>query len=169
MFTAPPSTTTGYLYLRISRCCKWPMEFFLSTAMTPIAAAHRPLSHRRRQPLRILWAESFMFLSRFCQSSSSTALFLRKMSSTGMPVLSPFTPLPSLLPPSRNSRTASFCVLCLVFAALISAQTCPGRPLDAVIVQPTALHTATMIFLHGLGDSGHGWSQAGEVIGRGGG
>lgn len=62
--------------------------------------------------------------------------------------------------PSGHSRSASLCFLFLACAASISAQTCPGRPLDAVIVQPTAPHTATMIFLHGLGDSGHGWSQA---------
>lgn len=29
-----------------------------------------------------------------------------------------------------------------------------------VIVQATAKHTATLIFLHGLGDTGHGWIQA---------
>ena len=143
----------------------WPSEFFLSTAMLPIAAAHRPLSRRRRQPCAFSWR------SRLCSCRVSVKLHVRPRSSFAkcLPLVcqSCPPPPPSLLPPSRNSRTASFCVLCLVFAALISAQTCPGRPLDAVIVQPTALHTATMIFLHGLGDSGHGWSQAGEVIGRG--
>uniref|UniRef100_A0A0N5AL58 palmitoyl-protein hydrolase n=1 Tax=Syphacia muris TaxID=451379 RepID=A0A0N5AL58_9BILA len=30
---------------------------------------------------------------------------------------------------------------------------------DPVIIPPTAAHTATVIFLHGLGDTGHGWSS----------
>ncbi|KXJ21515.1 acyl-protein thioesterase 1 [Exaiptasia diaphana] len=33
-----------------------------------------------------------------------------------------------------------------------------------VIIRSTAQHTATVIFLHGLGDTGHGWSQAFEMI-----
>ena len=34
-----------------------------------------------------------------------------------------------------------------------------------VIVQPKECHTATLIFLHGLGDSGHGWaSTIGEIV-----
>ena len=29
-----------------------------------------------------------------------------------------------------------------------------------IIIQPTIKQTATLIFLHGLGDTGHGWSYA---------
>ena len=31
---------------------------------------------------------------------------------------------------------------------------------SAVIFQPTVRHTATMIFMHGLGDTGHGWAES---------
>ncbi|XP_065889526.1 acyl-protein thioesterase 1-like [Dysidea avara] len=34
----------------------------------------------------------------------------------------------------------------------------------AVIVPATAKHTATVIFLHGLGDTGHGWAEAMKSI-----
>ncbi|KAI8825327.1 Phospholipase/carboxylesterase/thioesterase [Chytriomyces cf. hyalinus JEL632] len=36
--------------------------------------------------------------------------------------------------------------------------------LQSIVVQATKPHTATFIFLHGLGDSGHGWSQLGEML-----
>ncbi|KAJ3409901.1 hypothetical protein HDU80_007916 [Chytriomyces hyalinus] len=36
--------------------------------------------------------------------------------------------------------------------------------LQSIVVQATKPHTATVIFLHGLGDSGHGWSQLGETL-----
>lgn len=36
--------------------------------------------------------------------------------------------------------------------------------LPPVIVQATAKHTASLIFLHGLGDTGHGWGAAFEEI-----
>lgn len=29
-----------------------------------------------------------------------------------------------------------------------------------VIVSPSGKHTATLIFLHGLGDTGHGWASS---------
>ena len=106
-----------------------------------------------------------MILLPLRQTVRLSSLFLRKMSSAGKPLLPRLPPCctsPSHHPPPGRSCTASFCFLCLALSAFISAQTCPGRPLDAVIVQPTAPHTATMIFLHGLGDSGHGWSQAGR-------
>ncbi|KAI0004975.1 Phospholipase/carboxylesterase [Russula compacta] len=32
-------------------------------------------------------------------------------------------------------------------------------PLRSLIINPTAKHTATIIFLHGLGDTGYGWSD----------
>jgi len=31
---------------------------------------------------------------------------------------------------------------------------------DPVVVSPSAKHTATLIFLHGLGDTGHGWASS---------
>ncbi|XP_063615538.1 acyl-protein thioesterase 1-like [Penaeus indicus] len=34
-----------------------------------------------------------------------------------------------------------------------------------VVVNATAKHTATVIFLHGLGDTGHGWASAMAAIG----
>lgn len=36
--------------------------------------------------------------------------------------------------------------------------------LASVIIKPTAKHTASVIFLHGLGDSGHGWSEIGQML-----
>ena len=30
---------------------------------------------------------------------------------------------------------------------------------DPVVVSPSAKHTASLIFLHGLGDTGHGWAS----------
>ncbi|KAL9980335.1 hypothetical protein ACROYT_G008907 [Oculina patagonica] len=36
--------------------------------------------------------------------------------------------------------------------------------LPSVVVQATAKHTASLIFLHGLGDTGHGWSANFESI-----
>jgi hypothetical protein len=34
----------------------------------------------------------------------------------------------------------------------------------SVILKPTVKHTASVIFLHGLGDTGHGWSAAFQSI-----
>ncbi|KAI8622724.1 Phospholipase/carboxylesterase/thioesterase [Chytriomyces sp. MP71] len=34
----------------------------------------------------------------------------------------------------------------------------------AVVVNATKKHSATVIFLHGLGDSGHGWSDVGRML-----
>ena len=34
-----------------------------------------------------------------------------------------------------------------------------SRP-PSVILNPKSRHTATLIFLHGLGDTGHGWAAA---------
>ena len=34
-----------------------------------------------------------------------------------------------------------------------------SRP-PSVILNPKSRHTATLIFLHGLGDTGHGWAEA---------
>merc|ERR1712212_557118 len=34
-----------------------------------------------------------------------------------------------------------------------------------VVVNATTKHTATVIFLHGLGDTAHGWASAMEAIG----
>ncbi|KZV76463.1 Phospholipase/carboxylesterase [Peniophora sp. CONT] len=42
----------------------------------------------------------------------------------------------------------------------------PFPPLDAIRLQPTAPHTATVIFLHGLGDSGHGWQPLAKMLSR---
>ncbi|CDH60464.1 phospholipase carboxylesterase [Lichtheimia corymbifera JMRC:FSU:9682] len=39
-----------------------------------------------------------------------------------------------------------------------------AQPLRTVVVNPTAKHTATVIFLHGLGDSGVGWLFLTETI-----
>ena len=35
----------------------------------------------------------------------------------------------------------------------------PVRP-PPVVLKPNGRHTATLIFLHGLGDTGHGWAAA---------
>jgi hypothetical protein len=105
-----------------------------------------------------------MQLLRFCQFASPASWLFRKMSTSGMPLHVLPSPLrffpPSPPRPSGLLHKAACCLFCFAFAAFTSSQSCPGRHLDAVIVEPTAPHTATMIFLHGLGDSGHGWSQA---------
>ena len=31
---------------------------------------------------------------------------------------------------------------------------------EPVVVAPSGKHTATIIFLHGLGDTGHGWASS---------
>lgn len=36
--------------------------------------------------------------------------------------------------------------------------------LKALTVAPITKHTATVIFVHGLGDSGHGWKQVAEIL-----
>lgn len=33
-----------------------------------------------------------------------------------------------------------------------------------IIIPPSAAHKSTVIFLHGLGDSGHGWHGAAEML-----
>ena len=37
--------------------------------------------------------------------------------------------------------------------------------LSFVSIKPTTKHTASVIFLHGLGDSGHGWREVGQLLG----
>ncbi|KAF9583182.1 hypothetical protein BGW38_010078 [Lunasporangiospora selenospora] len=39
------------------------------------------------------------------------------------------------------------------------------KPLTTIIQEPTAKHTATVIILHGFGDSGAGWAPVGEQLG----
>lgn len=38
--------------------------------------------------------------------------------------------------------------------------------LGSVIISPTSPHTATVIFMHGLGDSGHGWAPVMRMLAR---
>lgn len=135
-------------------------KFSLSLSSACRPRPKRGFCLRRQDALQFLLLLTFMLLSRFFQSTRTPCFFLRHMSSSGLPPRFLQSPFPSPVPPSGSHVTAALFVLCLAFATFTSAQTCPGRPLDAVIVQPTAPHTATMIFLHGLGDSGHGWSQA---------
>ncbi|KZP03945.1 Phospholipase/carboxylesterase [Athelia psychrophila] len=40
------------------------------------------------------------------------------------------------------------------------------QPLKTLIVKPISKHTATVIFVHGLGDSGHGWQPVAEILQR---
>jgi predicted esterase len=37
--------------------------------------------------------------------------------------------------------------------------------LSTIIIEPTVTHTATVIWLHGLGDSGAGWYFLAEELG----
>ncbi|EIN11066.1 Phospholipase/carboxylesterase [Punctularia strigosozonata HHB-11173 SS5] len=37
-------------------------------------------------------------------------------------------------------------------------------PLRSLIVSPAAKHTATVIFVHGLGDTGHGWEPVAKML-----
>ena len=41
----------------------------------------------------------------------------------------------------------------------MSAETLLSRMSEPVVVAPSGKHTATIIFLHGLGDTGHGWAS----------
>lgn len=52
------------------------------------------------------------------------------------------------------------------YVSLASTTAAPpmAQPLRTVVVNPTAKHTATVIFLHGLGDSGVGWLFLTEAI-----
>jgi hypothetical protein len=36
--------------------------------------------------------------------------------------------------------------------------------LSAVTIKPASKHTATVFILHGLGDTGHGWSDVAEML-----
>ena len=40
-----------------------------------------------------------------------------------------------------------------------SAQSLLAKMPENVVVAPSGKHTATVIFLHGLGDTGHGWAS----------
>ncbi|THH16624.1 hypothetical protein EW146_g4048 [Bondarzewia mesenterica] len=37
-------------------------------------------------------------------------------------------------------------------------------PLEKIVVDPVSKHSATVIFIHGLGDSGHGWSPVASMF-----
>ena len=39
-------------------------------------------------------------------------------------------------------------------------------PLKTLVVNATAKHTATVLFVHGLGDSGYGWEPVAQMLGR---
>jgi predicted esterase len=39
-----------------------------------------------------------------------------------------------------------------------------AAPLRSVVINPVKTHTATVLFLHGLGDSGYGWKSVGEML-----
>ncbi|KAI6039825.1 Alpha/Beta hydrolase protein [Pisolithus marmoratus] len=41
-----------------------------------------------------------------------------------------------------------------------------AEPYPAIVVPAVEKHTATIIFVHGLGDSGHGWKAAAETLGK---
>ena len=47
---------------------------------------------------------------------------------------------------------------------LPKVETTMTTKLAFVSIKPTARHTASVIFLHGLGDSGHGWSEVGQML-----
>ena len=36
--------------------------------------------------------------------------------------------------------------------------------LKAIVINPISKHTSTVFFLHGLGDTGDGWSSVGEML-----
>ena len=38
--------------------------------------------------------------------------------------------------------------------------------LKTLVVNATAKHTATVLFVHGLGDSGYGWEPVAQMLGR---
>jgi predicted esterase len=41
-----------------------------------------------------------------------------------------------------------------------------SRALSFLTVKPATQHTATVIFLHGLGDSGHGWEPVAKMLAK---
>ncbi|PVG00503.1 alpha/beta-hydrolase [Serendipita vermifera] len=41
-----------------------------------------------------------------------------------------------------------------------------SRILSSITVNPSTKHTATVIFLHGLGDSGYGWEPVAKMLAR---
>lgn len=54
-------------------------------------------------------------------------------------------------------------LLCLAWTAFgLAGEGMPNLPV--VIAPMGGIHTATLIFLHGLGDSGHGWSSSLRVL-----
>ena len=48
----------------------------------------------------------------------------------------------------------------IVLAFLLSHQTNSKMSERPVVVSASGKHTATLIFLHGLGDTGHGWASS---------
>ena len=38
------------------------------------------------------------------------------------------------------------------------------QPLKYLVVKPTKAHTSTVIFLHGLGDTGDGWKPVADML-----
>ncbi|KAK8843957.1 acyl-protein thioesterase 1 [Kwoniella newhampshirensis] len=71
---------------------------------------------------------------------------------------------------------ACFCLLPLLYIStrsrhLIDTQSSPVQAMSAAIaplkhlkVAPNGAHTATVIFLHGLGDTGHGWLPVAKML-----
>jgi len=47
----------------------------------------------------------------------------------------------------------------------IAGQMAALHPLKYLTVNPRAAHSATVIFIHGLGDSGHGWKPVADMFG----
>lgn len=54
-----------------------------------------------------------------------------------------------------------FSVIIFFSLAFIFLRSTSFSSMNAVVIKPLAKHNATLIFLHGLGDSGHGWSELG--------
>ncbi|KAJ3300725.1 hypothetical protein HK104_006023 [Borealophlyctis nickersoniae] len=46
----------------------------------------------------------------------------------------------------------------------LQTDTMSGALLRSIVLPPKSTHTATVIFLHGLGDSGHGWAPVGKML-----
>lgn len=68
---------------------------------------------------------------------------------------------------SSPPHLAALIALLLLFLAFLrtataDTNTMPVRQMQPLLFEAVSKHSATVIFLHGLGDSGHGWASAVE-------
>ncbi|KAL1734394.1 Phospholipase/Carboxylesterase-domain-containing protein [Schizophyllum commune] len=84
------------------------------------------------------------------------ACYLSSFSSYGSP-RSSNTPLDLLRSDTNSPKLAN---------QEITSEMASLTPLKTLVVNATAKHTATVLFVHGLGDSGYGWEPVAQMLGR---